>query len=57
MENLFDSEDTEQSDYMDAKFGTQSSLLEDITGGAIATVADFGASVYNSLPGTEEIAT
>jgi len=38
-------------------YDTKSSILSDITGGVIATVADFGVSVYNSLPGTEEVET
>lgn len=39
------------------KTDTQSTLLSDITGGAIATAVDFGVSVYNSLPFTEETTT
>jgi hypothetical protein len=46
-----------RSEYLDSKFGTQATILENLTGGAIATVVDFGTSVYNSLPGTEEVST
>jgi hypothetical protein len=45
------------SSYMTSKFNTQTSLLDTLTGGATASVVDFGVSVYNSLPYTEETTT
>lgn len=39
------------------RFNNQSSLISNIAGGSVAAVADFGASVWNSLPGTPEVAT
>lgn len=38
-------------------FDNQSNIVSTIAGGAVASVADFGASVWNSLPFTEEVAT
>lgn len=35
----------------------QSSLVSDVLGGATATVVDAAASIWNSLPGTTEVAT
>lgn len=35
----------------------QSSVLSSIMGGAVATAVDIGASVWNSLPGTDEVET
>jgi len=49
--------DFELSDDVTIKYDGQSSLVSDLLGGTVATVADFGASVWNSLPGTEEVAT
>lgn len=39
------------------KFDQQSSVVSDIAGGAVAAVVDFGASVWNSLPGTDYVGT
>lgn len=39
------------------KFDQQSDIVSDIAGGAVAAVADFGASVWNSLPGTDYVGT
>ena len=41
--------DSEISDELTAKYDTQSSIGADIVGGVVATVADFGASVWNSV--------
>lgn len=52
MDNNFNGIDDEyEKDYTlaSSKFDTQSNLASSITGGAIATVADFGTSVYNTL--------
>lgn len=35
----------------------QSDIVSDITGGAVASVVDFGATLWNSLPFTEEVET
>lgn len=35
----------------------QTSLVSDVAGGALATVVDAGASIWNSLPGTPEVST
>ena len=42
---------------LDAKFNPTSNIVADIIPGAVASVVDFGASVWNSLPGTEEVDT
>lgn len=39
------------------KYDEQSSIGADIMGGAVASVVDFGASVWNSLPMTENVET
>ena len=50
--------DTEiNTDYHLAKFDTQSSLVNDVVGGIGATIVDAGASLWNSLPFTEEVST
>lgn len=38
-------------------FDTKSSALASITGGAVATAVDIGASLWNSIPGTDEADT
>lgn len=43
--------------YHQAVQDTQSSLVSDIAGGAVATVVDAGASIWNSLPGTTNVDT
>jgi len=42
---------------LEAKFNPTSNIVADIIPGAVASVVDFGASVWNSLPGTEEVDT
>ena len=42
---------------LEAKYNPTSNLVSDLIPGAVASVVDFGASVWNSLPGTEEVAT
>ena len=42
---------------MDARFNPTSSLVSDVVGGIAASVVDFGASVWNSLPMTPEVQT
>lgn len=42
---------------LDAKFNPTSNIISDIIPGAVASVVDFGASVWNSLPGTDEVDT
>jgi len=50
--------DTEiNNDYHSAKFDTQSNLVNDVLGGALATVVDAGASLWNSIPFTPEAST
>jgi hypothetical protein len=48
--------DAANYDYL-LKAQAESDIISEITGGAVATVADFGVSVWNSLPGTEPIET
>lgn len=55
MQSLFDTEIN--NDYHAAKFDTQSSLVNDVIGGVGATIVDAGASLWNSLPFTEEVST
>jgi hypothetical protein len=38
-------------------YDNQSSIISNVIGGSVAAVGDFAASVWNSLPGTEEVAT
>lgn len=40
-----------------AKYDNQSDIVSNVLGGTVATVADFGASVWNSLPGTSTVDT
>jgi hypothetical protein len=40
-----------------AKYDNQSNAVSNLLGGTVATAVDFGASVWNSLPGTEEVET
>lgn len=42
---------------LDARFNPTSSIVSDIVGGVAASVVDFGASVWNSLPMTPEVQT
>jgi hypothetical protein len=39
------------------RYDQQSNIVSDLAGGTVASVVDFGASVWNSLPGTEEVDT
>lgn len=39
------------------KYDNQASAASNVIGGGIAATVDFGASVWNSLPGTEEVRT
>lgn len=60
MSDLFDQPATPSSfnsDYASAKFDTQSNIAQDIVGGTVATVVDIGATLWNSLPATEEVST
>lgn len=43
--------------YHRSAFDTQSNVISDITGGAVATIVDMGASLWNSVPFTEEVDT
>lgn len=45
------------STYGIAKSDTESSIFSDITGVAVASVVDFGATTWNSLPFTEDVDT
>lgn len=45
------------NDYMESKYGTQTSVMDDILGVASASIVDIGTSAWNSLPGTEEVRT
>ena len=59
MANEFDVE--LNRDYHKSVFDTQSNLISDVTGGVVASVADMGASLWNStigmLPGVNEVDT
>jgi len=51
-------------DYLSAKYGAQAATTADSMGlaptlihGAVAAVADFGTTVWNSIPGTEDAST
>lgn len=44
-------------DFHAAEFDTRLSLGRTLTGGAVATVGDAAASIWNSLPGTPEVQT
>lgn len=49
--------DTEfNSDYHD-KYNNQTDIVSSMVGGGVAAVADFGTSLWNSLPGTPEVST
>lgn len=39
------------------KYNQQSDIASTVVGGAVASVADFGASIWNSLPGTDYVGT
>ncbi len=49
--------DTGLNDQYHTQLDQQSSVVADLTGGAVAAVADFGASVWNSMPGTDYVDT
>lgn len=50
--------DTEVNPYLLAnKVDNQSSVISNIMGGAVASAVDIGASLFNSLPGVDEVAT
>ena len=55
MSDIFDTEIN--TDYHKATFDTQSSLVSDVVGGGVATIVDAAASIWNSLPGTDEVQT
>jgi len=55
MSSIFDTEIN--TAYHTNKFDTQSSLVNDVIGGVGATVVDAAASIWNSLPGTDEVDT
>lgn len=55
MDNEFDVE--LNTDYHRSVFDTQSNIISDVLGGAVASVVDIGASIWNSVPFTEEVDT
>lgn len=55
MDNTFDTDINVA--YHGNKFDTQSSLISDMIGGTGATIVDAAASIWNSLPFTEEVST
>jgi hypothetical protein len=58
MKDLFGDDNEELNrDLLSARFDTQNDLASDLVGGTVATVADVGVSMYNSLPYVEEVDT
>lgn len=55
--NFFDYDTSLNERYHVAKVQTFGEAVNTLTGGTIASVVDFGASVWNSLPFTEEVQT
>lgn len=55
MSNVFDTEINSGLIYNTSD--NQTSIMQSITGGLTATAVDIGASIWNSLPGTEEVET
>lgn len=55
MDNEFDVEIN--ADYHRSVFDTQSNIISDVLGGAVATIVDVGASLWNSIPMADDVDT